>query len=138
MADAARRCWQRWLEPASPLDRPDALGFINVRRCLSAIERSVERIGQMFAFEPNAVVLWFGLAQAVAGYLIQVHRAGALVGRTPTEAFVVRCDASLNPPAAIAAGQVVCEVGVAIAAPAEFLIFRVGRRAGVVELEETT
>jgi phage tail sheath protein FI len=128
----------RWREPESLLARPDALGFVNVRRCLSAIERSVERIGQMFMFEPNGAVLRFGLTQAVAGYLIQVHRAGALVGRTPTEAFFVRCDASLNPPEAIAAGQVVCEVGVAIAAPAEFLIFRVGRRAGVIELQESS
>src|SRR5690606_13467334 len=127
----------RWREPESPQARPDPLGFVNVRRCLSAIERSVERIGQMFAFEPNAAILRFGLTQAVAGYLIQVHRSGALVGRTPTEAFFVRCDDSLNPPEAIAAGQVVCEVGVAIAAPAEFLVFRVGRRAGVVELKET-
>lgn len=126
----------RWRQPATPLDRPDALGFINVRRCLSAIERSVERIGQMFAFEPNGVILRLVLAQAVAGYLIEVHRAGALFGAAPNEGFYVRCDAALNPPDAIAAGQVVCEVGVAIAAAAEFLIFRVGRRAGVVELEE--
>lgn len=126
----------RWAQPATTLDRPDALGFINIRRCLSAIERSVERIGLMFAFEPNGAILRFALAQAVAGYLLEVHRAGALVGRTPNEGFFVRCDASLNPPEAIAAGQVVCEIGVAIAAPAEFLIFRVGRRAGVVELEE--
>ena len=126
----------RWVEPASAVARPDPLGFVNVRRCLSAIERSVERIGQMFAFEPNAAILRFGLAQAVAGYLIGVHRAGALLGRAPNEGFFVRCDASLNPPEAIAAGQVVCEIGVAIAAPAEFLIFRIGRRAGVVELQE--
>ncbi|KYF75885.1 hypothetical protein BE20_29385 [Sorangium cellulosum] len=126
----------RWRSPASALDRPDALGFVNVRRCLSSIERSVERIGQMFMFEPNGAILRFGLVQAVAGYLITVHRAGALLGRTPTEAFFVRCDDSLNPPSAIAGGQVVCEIGVAIAAPAEFLVFRVGRRAGVIELQE--
>jgi phage tail sheath protein FI len=128
----------RWREPASTLDRPDALGFINVRRCLSSIARSVERIGQMFAFEPNGAILRFGLVQAIASYLISVHRAGALVGRTPTEAFFVRCDDSINPPSAIAAGEVVCEIGVAIAAPAEFLIFRVGRRAGVIELKEVS
>ncbi len=126
----------RYRDPPSPSGRPDPLGFVNVRRCLSAIERSVERIGQIFMFEPNAALLRFALVQAVAGYLIQVHRAGALVGRTPTEAFFVRCDDALNPPGAVAQGLVVCEIGVAVAAPAEFLIFRVGRRAGVVELKE--
>lgn len=126
----------RWRQPASALDRPEPLGFVNVRRCLSSIERSVERIGQMFMFEPNGAILRFGLVQAIAGYLLTVHRAGALSGRTPTEAFVVRCDDVLNPPASLANGQVVCEIGVAIAAPAEFLIFRVGRKAGVIELKE--
>ncbi len=128
----------RWKQPATGLDRPDMLGFINVRRCLSSIERSVERVGQMFVFEPNGAILRFGLVQAIAGYLIGVFRAGALSGRTPTEAFYVRCDDSLNPAAAVASGQVVCEIGVAIAGPAEFLIFRVGRRAGVIELKETS
>ena len=126
----------RWKQPVSPLDRPDALGFVNVRRCLSAIERSVEHVGQMFVFEPNGAILRFGLVQAVAGYLISVYRAGALFGRTPTESFYVRCDDSLNPAPAIANGIVVCEIGVAIAAPAEFLVFRIGRRAGVIELKE--
>lgn len=126
----------RWQQPASANDRPDPLGFINVRRCLSAIERSCEHIGQMFVFEPNGAVLRFGLVQAVAGYLISVFRSGALFGSTPTESFYVRCDDSLNPLAAISEGIVVCEVGVAIAAPAEFIVFRVGRRAGVIELKE--
>lgn len=128
----------RWREPADELARPDPLGFVNVRRCLSSIERSVERIGQMFMFEPNGVILRFALVQAVAGYLISVFRAGALIGSTPTESFYVRCDDTINPPDAVANGIVVCEVGVAIAAPAEFLIFRVGRRAGVIELEEAS
>jgi hypothetical protein len=126
----------RWSEPATAIDRPDPLGFVNVRRALSALERSCERIGQMFAFEPNGAILRFALVQAIAGYLVEAHRAGALMGSVPDQAFYVRCDAALNPPEAIAAGQVVCEIGVAIAAPAEFIIFRVGRRAGVVELQE--
>ncbi len=128
----------RWHEPATLLDRPDALGFVNVRRCLSSIERSIERIGQMFVFEPNAALLRFGLVQAIAGYLITVHRAGALFGSTPTEAYYVRCDDALNPPSALANGYVVVEVGVAIAAAAEFLVFRIGRKAGVIELKENT
>ena len=33
-------------------------------------------------------------------------------------------------------GRLTCEVGVALAAPAEFIVFRVGRREGVVEVVE--
>ena len=50
--------------------------------------------------------------------------------------YQVRCDAALNPPESLDQGWLVCEVGVAIAFPAEFLVFRLGRREGVVEIEE--
>jgi hypothetical protein len=36
----------------------------------------------------------------------------------------------------IEAGGLVCEIGVAIAAAAEFIVFRLGRQDGVVELQE--
>ena len=48
----------------------------------------------------------------------------------------MRCDASNNPREAIEQGRLLVEVGVAIAAPAEFIIFRVGRKEGVVEVLE--
>jgi uncharacterized protein len=53
-----------------------------------------------------------------------VYRDGALFGATPAEAFFVKCDAEINPPEVVEAGQVVCEIGIAPVKPAEFLIFR--------------
>jgi hypothetical protein len=116
----------------------DALGWVNVRRCLSAIERTADVIGQGVAFEPNLPVTRFKLSQALFAYLLEIQAAGAFQGATPEESFFVRCDAKNNPDAQIAAAQLLCEVGVAIAAPAEFIIFRVGRNEGVVEIEEQT
>lgn len=123
-----------WRE--SKNDLRDALGWINVRRCLSSIERNVERIGQIAVFEPNLPMLRLQVASAVTGYLFDVLASGALQAEEQADAFFVRCDTAENPPSVVDAGQLICEVGVAIASPAEFIVFRVGRREGVVELQE--
>jgi phage tail sheath protein FI len=110
--------------------------YVAVRRCLSAIERRAMAALQPLVFEPNTPTLWFQITQAMLGILVPIFDAGALRGETYEQAFYVRCDETNNPPDTIELGQVLCEVGVAIAAPAEFIVFRVGRREAVVELLE--
>lgn len=112
------------------------LGYVNVRRCLTAIERTCDVEGQRVVFEPNQPMTRFVLAQVISSYLTRAWKAGAFKGAAPEESFFVRCDASNNPREVIEAGRLVCEVGVAIAAPAEFIVFRLGRAEGVVELAE--
>ncbi len=123
------------VEPPEDSTR-ELLGYINVRRCLSTIERSVERIGQSAAFEANTALLWLQLTQAVSGYLQGLFGDGVLLGAQPEQGYFVRCNHALNPPDQVALGRVRCEIGVAIGAPAEFIVFRLGRREGVVEIEE--
>jgi len=110
--------------------------YLAVRRCLSAIERRALVALQPLVFEPNTPALWFRITQAMNGILVPIFNSGALRGDTPEQSFYVRCDDTNNPSDTIAAGQVLCEVGVAIAAPAEFIVFRVGRREAVVEVLE--
>ena len=110
--------------------------YLSVRRCLSAIERRALAALRPLVFESNTPTLWFQITQAILGILVPLFNAGALRGDTAEQAFFVRCDDSNNPPDTLAAGQVLCEVGVAIAAPAEFIVFRVGRREAVVEVLE--
>lgn len=112
------------------------LGYVNVRRSLSAIERTCDFEGQRLVFEPNQALTRFVLAQVLSQYLLGVWQSGALQGARVEDAYYVRCDASNNPRELIEAGQLVCEIGVAIAAPAEFIVFRLGRSEGVVELQE--
>ncbi len=126
----------QWSDPRSLEDPEKDFVFVNVRRCLSAIERTAERLGEAMVFEPNLPLLRLSLVQRIVSYLTQVFEAGALAGDTVDTSFFVRSDASNNPPAMIEQGRLVCDVGVAIAAPAEFIVFRVGRNEGVVELEE--
>ena len=110
--------------------------YLPVRRCLSAIERKAWAALRPLVFEPNTPTLWFQITQAILGILVPIFNSGALRGATSDQAFYVLCDGTNNPPETIALGQVLCEVGVAIAAPAEFIVFRVGRKEAVVEVLE--
>jgi hypothetical protein len=112
------------------------LRYLPVRRCLSAIERRALAALRPLVFEANTPLLWFQITQAMLGILLPIFNAGALRGDSPEQAFYVRCDDTNNTSDTIAEGQVLCEVGVAIAAPAEFIVFRVGRREAVVEVLE--
>jgi hypothetical protein len=110
--------------------------FLNVRRAVSAIERRCKAALDLLVFEPNTQFLWAQVTQAVLGVLMPMFESGGLRGSQPSEAFYVRCDTSVNTPDTMAAGQLICEVGVAVAAPAEFIVFRIGRQEGVVQVVE--
>jgi hypothetical protein len=110
--------------------------FLNVRRAMSAIERRCKAALDVLVFEPNTPFLWAQITQSVVGVLMAMFNSGGLRGAQPSDAFYVRCDTSVNTPDTIAEGQVICEVGVAVAAPAEFIVFRLGRKEGVVQVVE--
>jgi len=112
--------------------RSEPLAFVSARRCLSAIARSVEVIGGPLVFEPDDAILRIRLHQIVTDYLLGVFESGALHGELPEQGFFVAVDVVNES----AEGQLVCRVGVALAAPAEFIVFRLGRDSGVIETAE--
>src|SRR5207237_8791992 len=81
-------------------------------------------------FEPNDEGLWKRVNRNITAFLLRVYNSGALMGKTPEEAFYVKCDSETNPPEVVDAGQMVCEIGISPAKPAEFVIFRIGQMAG--------
>ena len=121
---------------ARTLSTETYLRFIAVRRTLTAIELRMKAALELLVFEPNVPALWLQITQTAFAVLLPLFESGALRGERPEEAFFVRCDGRINPPDAIARGELVIEVGVAIAAPAEFIVFRVGRLEGVIEVLE--
>ncbi|SRR5258708_5772415 len=102
--------------------------YLNVRRLLIMIEKSILESTSWVVFEPNDESLWKRICRDVRDFLTRVHRDGALMG-TAQEAFFVKCDHETNPPENIDAGVVTIEVGVAPVKPAEFVVFRIGQRA---------
>jgi phage tail sheath protein FI len=103
------------------------LKYINVRRTLLFLRKSIDEGTQWVVFEPNTAALWQKITRNVTAFLTNVWRSGALFGNTPQEAFYVKCDAETNPPELRELGQVVTEIGVAIVRPAEFVIFRISQ-----------
>lgn len=99
--------------------------FIHVRRTLSMIEDSVEKSMQWTVFEMNDDKLRRTLTHSLTVMLEKIWLAGGLQGASAQQAFYVKCDSTNNPQSQIDLGILVCEVGVAIAAPMEFLIFQV-------------
>ncbi|MEO8036508.1 MAG: hypothetical protein ABI837_18875, partial [Acidobacteriota bacterium] len=121
---------------ARTLSAEKYLRYLAVRRTLTAIQRRSHRALQSIVFEPHNAILWMRVTQLIFDILLGFFNQGALRGAEPREAFYVRCDGSNNTKETVHAGQLNIEVGVAIAAPAEFIVFRVGRREGVIEMVE--
>jgi len=105
------------------------LMYINVRRTLLFLRKSIEQGTSWIVFEPNTPALWQKIILNVEAFLTGVWRDGALFGTTAKEAFYVKCDAELNPQAQRDLGIVVTEIGVAIVRPAEFVVFRISQMA---------
>ncbi len=99
--------------------------YLNVRRCVDYLEASIERGLQWAVFEPNAEPLWARVQAVVSDFLGNSWRNGALLGRKPQEAYFVRCDRSTMTQTDLDQGRLVCEIGVAMLKPAEFLILRI-------------
>jgi uncharacterized protein len=111
-------------------DKNADLKYVNVRRLLIFLRKSIEQGTQFVVFEPNDPSLWAKITRNVTAFLTMVWRSGGLFGVTPQEAFYVKCDAETNPPELRDLGQVVTEIGVAVVKPAEFVIFRISQWAG--------
>jgi phage tail sheath protein FI len=104
--------------------------YVNVRRQFLTVNRWVALNTAWASFEPNAARLWVRIGRELSAYLEILWRSGALKGEAREEAFYVKCDEETNPPESREAGEVVTEVGLALLAPAEFVVVRIFHRAG--------
>jgi uncharacterized protein len=110
--------------------------YVNVRRLMLMIERSLEVSTQWVAFEPNNFALRQTLVLTISTFLETLWARGALVGAKSTDAFTVKCDDQNNPPAFADLGQLLVEVGVAPVVPAEFVVLRIGITQDELEVTE--
>ena len=101
--------------------------YINVRRLFNMVEHSIEKGTQWVVFEPNDERLWKKVVRNIKAFLSRIYMSGALFGKSPDQAFYVKCDDETNPPEVIDAGQLICEIGMCPVKPAEFVIFRIGQ-----------
>ncbi len=99
--------------------------FIGVRRLFMMINRALELGMTWVPFEPNQANTWQSLETMVSAFLATLHAQGMFAGGKPEESFYVKCDQETNPPDSVNQGRLVCEIGVAPAQPAEFIMIRV-------------
>ena len=101
--------------------------YLNVRRLVLLLQRSIEEGTRWALLEPDDEPLWGRVRAAVGDFLHGRWRDGALAGGTPEDAWFVRCDRSTMTQADIDAGRLVCLVGIAPIRPAEFVILRIAQ-----------
>lgn len=109
---------------ARTLSGQRAWTYINVRRIFLTAARWMQWNMSDIAFEPNDPQLWARVERELTTYFNDQFLAGALKGRTPEEAFYVRCNAETNSPALTESGQVITEIGLAPTVPYEFVVVR--------------
>ncbi len=110
--------------------------YLNVRRLFNFIEKSILLGTNWVVFEPNDHALWDRVRRTITMFLRRVWQSGALFGRTPAEAFFVKCDEENNPPENRDAGILTVEIGIAPVKPAEFVVFRLSQLSDGAALEE--
>ena len=96
--------------------------YVPVRRFAIHLEESLLRGTRWAVFEPNGEALWVQIRAAVGDFLHGLFLRGAMQGRSPAEAYFVRCDRTTMTQADIDGGVVHIVVGFAPLKPAEFVI----------------
>ncbi|MFB4196332.1 phage tail sheath family protein [Streptomyces carpaticus] len=122
---------------ARTLSSDPAWRYLNIRRYFNYLEEAILLGTQWVVFEPNDHKTWARIRRNVSAFLTNEWREGALFGTQAGQAFFVKCDEETNTPESIDLGRVVCEIGVSVVKPAEFVIFRLSQHSsGTGELEE--
>jgi len=106
--------------------------YIPVRRLALFIEESLYRGTQWVVFEPNDEPLWAQIRLNLGAFMHNLFRQGAFQGKTPAEAYFVKCDKETTTQNDINLGIVNIIVGFAPLKPAEFVIIKLQQIAGQV------
>jgi len=122
-------CWG-----ARTLDGADQLAsewkYVPIVRLALFIEESLFRGTKWVVFEPNDEPLWAQIRLNVGVFMNGLFRQGAFQGKTPQEAYFVKCDKETTPQADRNLGIVNIEVGFAPLKPAEFVVITIQQIAG--------
>ena len=106
--------------------------YLAVRRMALYLEESLYRGTQWVVFEPNDEPLWAQIRLNIGAFLQGLFRQGAFQGRSPREAYFVKCDRETTTQADINLGIVNILVGFAPLKPAEFVIIKIQQMSGQI------
>ncbi len=107
--------------------------YIPVRRTALFLEESLYQGLQWVVFEPNDEPLWSQIRLNVGAFMQNLFRQGAFQGKTPREAYFVKCDRETTTQTDINNGIVNVLVGFAPLKPAEFVVIKIQQMAGQIQ-----
>ncbi len=107
--------------------------YVPVRRTALFIEESLYRGTQWVVFEPNDEPLWAQIRLNVGAFMQNLFRQGAFQGKTPNDAYFVKCDKETTTQNDINLGIVNIVVGFAPLKPAEFVVIQLQQMAGQIQ-----
>lgn len=110
----------------------DEYKYIPVRRLALFMEESLYRGTQWVVFEPNDEPLWSQVRLNIGAFMNNLFRQGAFQGRTPQEAYFVKCSSETTTQNDINLGIVNIIVGFAPLKPAEFVVIKFQQIAGQI------
>jgi uncharacterized protein len=108
--------------------------YVPVRRMALFLEESLYRGTQWVVFEPNDEPLWAQIRLNIGAFMNTLFRQGAFQGKTPREAYFVKCDRETTTQNDINLGIVNIVVGFAPLKPAEFVIIKFQQIAGQIDV----
>ncbi|MEQ9400911.1 MAG: phage tail sheath subtilisin-like domain-containing protein [Longimicrobiales bacterium] len=122
---------------ARTMDGDDDFGseykYVPIRRLALFIEESLYNGLKWVVFEPNDHPLWAQIRLNVGAFMQDLFRKGAFEGKTPKEAYFVRCDGETTPPNDRNLGIVNIWVGFAPLKPAEFVILHLQQKTALAD-----
>jgi len=122
---------------ARTMDGDDDFGseykYIPIRRLALFMEESLYRGLKWVVFEPNDEPLWAQIRLNVGAFMHDLFRQGAFQGRTPRDAYFVKCDGETTTQSDRNRGMVNIWVGFAPLKPAEFVVLYLQQMAGQIE-----
>ena len=107
--------------------------YVPVRRLALYLEESLFEGTKWVVFEPNDEPLWAQIRLNVGAFMHNLFRQGAFQGRTPRDAYFVKCDKETTTQNDINRGIVNIVVGFAPLKPAEFVVIKLTQIAGQIE-----
>ena len=111
----------------------DEYKYIPIRRLALYIEESLYRGTQWVVFEPNDEPLWAQIRLNIGSFMQSLFRQGAFQGKSPQEAYFVKCDKETTTQDDINRGIVNIIVGFAPLKPAEFVVIMIQQIAGQIQ-----
>jgi phage tail sheath protein FI len=108
--------------------------YVPVRRLALMLEESLFRGTKWVVFEPNDEPTWANIRLNIGAFMNGLFQQGAFQGRTPRDAYYVKCDNETTTQNDIDQGIVNIEVGFAPLKPAEFVVIRFRQIVGQVEV----